>query len=326
MHPVFFQIGDFTIAWYGVLMACGLLFGIMVAVVHGRRAGFDDAVIVDLALVAMIGTLIGARLLYIAVEYRAFAADPLGHIFSRRGFVFLGGLAGALALCAWMIARRRLPFWRLADVFAPAIPLGHAIGRIGCHLTGCCFGGVCAADAWYGLRVPLLLDAHGEVLGGHAVLEQIDLGLLPSAATLSLPVYPVQLFEAAGVLLLAGAVAWMLVRRPAWPGRAFLAYLIGYSALRFGLEFLRGDAARGVFHLGIVTLSSSQILSLGFAALGLWAWHLGRSGRLPGQLIPVPIQPRHAAVPVQAKEPKQPALAPRTPGGAGARRARGRAR
>lgn len=299
MHPILLSIGDFNIAWYGALTATGLLAGALLALWLGKKRGVPEAAILDLVLFIVLGMVIGARGLYILTVFPEFLKDPAGHIFTRNGFVFLGGLVGATIATALYMRKTGLPFWRVADVFAPAVPLGHAIGRIGCHMTGCCHGGVCSTEAWYGIQVPVSYDAHGHVIGGYAALEQIDAKLhplweqfqsvLPPAGTLSLPIYPIQLFEAACLFALAAALLWLALKRPGWPGRVFLTYVLGYSAIRYGLEEFRGDSGRGVYNLGVAKLSASQALGLALAASAAWGLWLGSKGKLPGMNASMPV-------------------------------------
>jgi phosphatidylglycerol:prolipoprotein diacylglycerol transferase len=287
MNPILFYIGDFHVAWYGALTMAGLVTGGMVALWLGKRDGIPDIAILDLLLMIVIGMVIGARGLYIIVEWDEFSQDPAGLFFSRSGFVFLGGLIGSTTACAYYMLRTKLPFWRVADVFAPAVPLGHAFGRIGCHMTGCCFGGVCSPDAFYAIQVEPTIGRHGDILGGWAAIEHAKMGLVPPGGP-SLPMYPIQLFEAGALFLLAGALFWLKVKRPGWVGRTFLAYLMAYAVIRFGLEFLRGDAERGVYNLGFAELSASQLLGSAIFAAAAVAWWFGRRGQLPGQQTPLP--------------------------------------
>ena len=200
----------------------------------------------------VLGALLGAKLLYLLpllprlwadlLLLRTAPADFMAQYFSG-GFVFYGGLLGGLA-GAWLFCRRRgLAFAALGRDLVPALPLFHAFGRVGCFLAGCCYG-IPAPLPWLGVVFPAgAVEAPGGV-----------------------PLLPVQLYEAVGCFLL-----FLLLDRLAqrgWPGDRLLAlYLALYAAARFGLEFLRGDAARGF--LG--PLSTSQVFSLGvLAVLLLW--------------------------------------------------------
>lgn len=190
----------------------------------------------------ILGALVGAKVLYLLPRLPQLAADlpllfSLPEVFYARyfsgGFVFYGGLLGALG-AVWLFCRqRKIPFPALTADLIPAIPLFHAFGRVGCFLSGCC----------YGIPAPT---------GCLSVVFHSS-----PAAPNGVPLVPVQLYESAACLLL-----FLLLDRLArrgWQGdRMLLVYLSLYAPLRFVLEFLRGDAARGF--LG--PLSTSQVLAL----------------------------------------------------------------
>ena len=142
--------------------------------------------------------------------------------------MFYGGLIGLL-LGAYIYCRAaKADYWAVICRALPAVPLAHGFGRIGCFLTGCCYGRECSALG--------IAFAHSEV------------------APNGVPLFPVQLVEAACVLGLAPALASM--SRRGRTGREMLAaYLISYGVLRFILEFFRGDGCRG-FLLGLSVSSS----------------------------------------------------------------------
>lgn len=281
MHPVLLQIGDFFIGTYGLFIALGLMGAILVGSLRARRRGLPPEMMFDLAFVALVAGFVSARILYIALNWQEFTAAPGALIFSRTGFVFLGGLVGAVAACIVWVRRKGLPIAQVGDIAAPSLAIGHAFGRIGCHFAGCCWGGVCAVPG-LGISVP-----RQELPGGgvffNALEAQIDAGLVDPFAVASLPVWPVQLMEAAGLFLLAGALLWY-ARRGRRPGRVMALYLFGYAVLRFGLEFLRGDEARGFVFGGLMSTSQAISLLLVPVGIALWVW----SRRQPVDSDPAP--------------------------------------
>ena len=214
-------------------------------------------------LFGVLAALVGAKFLYLLLQLPQLlqdlpllAADPAA--FSARylsgGFVFYGGLFGALA-AVWLFCRRRkVPFSQLGADLVPAVPLFHTFGRVGCFLAGCCYG-IPAPAGWPGVTFRVSPVAPN----GVALL-------------------PVQLYEAAGCLLL-----FLLLHRLArrgWKGEALLlVYLAIYALFRFALEFLRGDAARGMWGV----FSTSQLLALVTlaAVLPLLIRHLRTYGKQP---------------------------------------------
>ncbi|MEQ8818731.1 MAG: prolipoprotein diacylglyceryl transferase [Sumerlaeia bacterium] len=275
MHPILFHITDnFFIGTYGVMIALGLLAAVAMAAWRGARRGLSPEMFTDLAFVTVLGGFLFARLTYIIVEWETFVQAPGEIIFSRYGFVFLGGLLGGVGAGIAYVKWKKLPMLAIGDVAAPSIALGHAFGRIGCHLAGCCYGGLCESP--FGIRLHPEVAANGTAFP-NAWSAQVDAGIIPPDAAQSLPIWPVQLFESAGLFLLAGLLVWIASRRPHKPGIILGLYLLGYSVLRFGLEFLRGDAERGFLIEGV--LSTSQFLSVLMIPVG--AFLLLRARKLP---------------------------------------------
>jgi len=271
MHPILFQIGDnFFIGTYGVMIAIGVVAAIVAGAWRGRKVGISTDQVWDFATVCLFSGLIGARLTYIFINFGEFLEDPFRLIFSREGFVFLGGLGGATVACLWFLRRQKISPWLMSDLVAVSLPLAHAFGRIGCHLAGCCFGGVCDIDA-LAIRVPYQEQANGEVIP-NAFSDHYLSGLLPEGATHSLAIWPIQLIESGALFALAGLIAWYCWSKPRPTGMSFGCYLVGYGVLRFSLEFLRGDVARGLYFGGL--LSFSQIVSIGVFVSGLWVLRL----------------------------------------------------
>jgi len=311
MDPVLFNLWGFPVAWYGFFVVVAAVTGLWTAQWLGKRAGFHPGLFIDLLVICTLGLFLGARGLYILTVFPDFLKAPLDYVFTRAGFVFLGGLIGSLGIASWFTIKNRLPYWKLADICVPGIALGHAFGRIGCHMTGCCHGGVCSTDAWYGLTVPLTAQPSGDsmhVLGGYAVIDQIEAGLLPPGAVMSLPVYPVQLLEAGFLFGLAGFLAyltWRDGRKQEGAGRVLGIYLIVYAIARFALEFLRGDSGRGLVSLGPLTLSTSQLLSIAMLGIGVWIYRQASHDALPGKLRDIPPEFQWPpSVEIPAVEPK----------------------
>lgn len=312
MHPLFLRIGNFQffghhvgefgIGTYGVMLALGLLAGMGAVLYRARREGVPSQLVLDLVFYAVLGGIVGGRLAYVIVYFPSFLADPLGVLFSRSGFVFLGSIAGSIPFVGWIIWRKRLAFWRLADVLVTGVPLGHAFGRIGCLMAGCCFGQPVPAGSawsWLGIHFPPGIDVGNETLGGQAYSEQLAQGLIPQSAACSLAVWPTQLLESVGNVLIFLTLLWAW-RRRRFAGQIFLVYLTLYSVVRFLLEFLRGDTDRGF--LG--PLSTSQVI--GLVALGAVAVLWGRlSARgLGGPAVPADVVAAYSLEAPKAEMPK----------------------
>jgi len=252
---------------YGVMLLAAAAAGTWLSIRRGRPLGFDADTIVALGLEVFLWGLVGARLFYVIEYHDQFfppgrslvAAVPEVLNLAAGGLVVFGSLPTA-ALAAWRFAtRRRLPILTLADCIAPGLLLGLAIGRLGCFLNGCCYGG--PSDLPWAVRFPPQSPPW---------LDQVSRGLLPAAPpTWSLPVHPAQLYATIDAGLLAAlAVAFTpLARRP---GEVFALVLTLHPLSRILLEAIRVDEPPA---LG-TPLSVSQLLSLGLLALAgaLWWW------------------------------------------------------
>lgn len=255
MHKIALQLGGLSIHWYGVLVALGFLAGLWTASRRGLRDGVAAEKIIDLGPWLMLGTIVGARTLYVISYWDTLFADPLfprapwTEIFmvQRGGLVFYGGLIGASLAGLIYVWIKKLPLWKLADTLAPSIALGHAIGRIGCLMNGCCYGRAC--DLPWAIRFPK----------GHETYPQ--------------GVHPTQIYESLLNFALYAALAW-LFRRKKFNGQVFATYLVCYALLRTLVESFRGDYP--VYYLrGMVT--PAQLVSVGILAVGLLLfWKLPR--------------------------------------------------
>jgi len=224
MYPVLIRLGALEIHTYGVLVAAGFLVGILTAQRRASRAGLSPERIGDLSIWLIISAMVGAKLFHIIFFWNDFIEGwhATGISSLRAGFVFYGGFLGAAAGFAVYTRLHKLPIFKLADVLAPSVALGHVFGRLGCFFEGCCYGKSCTLP--WAIHLP-----------GHA-----------SA------VHPTQLYEAAGNLVI---FAWLAAfyRRRRFDGQILWLYMLSYSALRFVVEFFRGDY--DVHYLGIFTIA-----------------------------------------------------------------------
>lgn len=231
-----------TISSYGLFLALGCGAAFFLALYRTRQSGLDGDHLLIIGAIALGGGLVGSKLLYLLVTYSLGELMELictGNfsVLLGGGLVFYGGLLGGLlgAFLGARIAGAKLTDYERAVV--PAIPLGHAFGRLGCLAAGCCYGmaytGPCA------IRYP------------------VELPGLPYGET----VFPVQPLESAVNLVVCG-VLLLFSRRQRRKFDLLLLYLILYAVERFSLEFLRGDVVRGIRG----GLSSSQWVSLGILA------------------------------------------------------------
>jgi phosphatidylglycerol:prolipoprotein diacylglycerol transferase len=238
---------------YGVLIAVGLALGIALAYREGKRRGFDGGRVLDAAFWMIVAGLIGSRIVYGIVNAGDFAracfrggGEPrgIGAVLSdctrilaiwQGGLVFYGGVAGA-ALIGWRFAKREgWSFASFGDLFAPALALGHAFGRLGCFAAGCCFGKV--GGGHWGASFPRGSVAFDELAG---------MGQIPSGWDTTPALHPTQLYEAFGEFAIFAALMLLRPRARRHPGTLFVGYLGLYAMLRFVVEMFRGDVIRGL--------------------------------------------------------------------------------
>lgn len=233
MLPILFRAGPLVVYAYGVMLAGAFVACGLVARWFLVRRGLAPEVALDLVLAAAIGGIVGARALYVGSDWATYAAHPLWiFMLQRGGMVFYGGLIGGAAAVAVYVRVRRLPVPLIADAAAIAVPLGSAIGRIGCFLNGCCAGRPTAA--WFGMTFP----------GGAG------------------PVIPSQLLDSAMNLAIFGALLLVAARRYPRPGTLWWAFLTLYPVSRFLVELTR------VNPLGAFGLSQAQVISLPLLVAG----------------------------------------------------------
>lgn len=286
MLPELFRIPflNLPVHSYGALLVAGLLVGMFVAYRQAKRASmyYDD--VLDLGFWALVGGLIGSRVLFIIVEAKyyfvenPFTAIPGTRIyiptflaFWNGGFVFWGGAIGGVLALIIFCKKRNIPIGQLADYCAPALALGHSFGRLGCLAGGCCYGypnyhidqaGRVVANAPFGLAFPpgsiaygsLINEAHGDTLE-----------LMHRLGT-TVPLFPVQLMESVGNILIF-FILMLLTPMKRAHGQIALLYFILYSVMRSVTETFRGDTARGFVIENV--LSTSQFISLVMSCLAL---------------------------------------------------------
>lgn len=279
MHPILFYIADnFYIGTYGALVAFGALVGALLALHRARRAGIPTDFIIDLLFYSTVVGFIGARLFFIFVNFKDFLLHPAHYIFSRQGFVFLGGIVFALPVAIYYTRKKKMPAGKVADVLAPSLPLAHIFGRLGCFAAGCCYGKICLSPhtllCKIALSFPAVYDRKGELIGSFVYIDHLQRGLVQPTDLHSLPVIPTQLLEAGANFLIVLSLLG-LSKLKLRSGTLFLFYLLFYSVARFAIEFLRGDSERG-FLFNII--STSQLISLIIIlAVAIYIIHTNRS-------------------------------------------------
>src|SRR5262249_8129271 len=129
---------------YGLFYALGFLLALRLAVYLARREGIDSARVVDLGIVALLAGFVGAKLALYVIDARYYIDHPMEILRNLRSAgVFYGGFVLASLAAVVYVRRQRLPLAKVADLAAPPLALGQAVGRIGCLMAGCCYGKSC---------------------------------------------------------------------------------------------------------------------------------------------------------------------------------------
>jgi phosphatidylglycerol---prolipoprotein diacylglyceryl transferase len=212
------HLGPIPVNWYGLTLALGFVVGGYLARRWAPRYEIPGAKVEALVLWILVGSVVGARAYYLVQnDFGSYLREPWRMIAVwEGGLAFFGGLFGGV-LAAYLYARREgLPFSRVADLFAPAIPIGAGIGRISCGLAGMDYGTP--------TRLPW------------GVVYTNPNGYAP---TDGVPRHPDQYYELLGDLVIAAVLVRLRGRLP--DGGLFLAYLILFSTLRFFIFFVRGS-------------------------------------------------------------------------------------
>ncbi len=249
MLPKLINIGDFFIPTYGLLVTIGFLSGLWLTTRLARRAGLNADDIVNLAVYCALAGILGAKVLMFVQDFNYYRRNP-GEILSfatlQAGGIFYGGLVAALAVAWWFLRKKKLPALGVADLFAPGVALGHAIGRLGCFAAGCCWGLECERP-W----AVTFTNPETNRMFGTPIL---------------VPLHPTQLYEAAAEAIIA-LTLWRRSLAPHRPGMVIGLYLVMYSSARFAVEFVRAHEAPNPFG---GPLSASQWIALALVAAGVW--------------------------------------------------------
>jgi len=264
MKPILFETTifgwPFFLPTYGVFLAFAFLAALWLALRSARRTKIPGDAILDLWIAALVSGIVGAKLLLYVLDLDYYVENPRAILTGLRSAgVFYGGFAAALITCVVMVVRRGISGWKVADIAAPSIALGQAVGRLGCFAAGCCYGRPTTLPWAVTFTDP---EAH-RITG----------------VPLDVPLHPSQLYLSAADLALF-AVLLVLSRRKRRDGQLFLWYVILYAALRTALEFTRGDP-RGM----LWGFSTSQYIAVATALTAVVPlWLRGRraaAGRRP---------------------------------------------
>jgi len=237
MYNDWIKIGDFVIHGYGIMIGLAFLTAVIVSMYRAKKLGLKQDAILDLALWAVLSGFLGAKLLYVIVEWKHFVKDPMA-VLGSEGFVVYGGIVVGVTVgilyCKW----KKLVVMDYFNMVMPQIALAQGIGRLGCFFAGCCYGG--KTDSPLGIVFPA-----------------------GSIAPSGVKLWPTQLIMSAGDILIA-VVLYVLGRNKKISEHVGALYLVLYGVGRFLIEFLRNDV-RG----SVGALSTSQFISIFIVLAGV---------------------------------------------------------
>jgi len=244
VHPELFHWGPLHVRTYGLMLAVAFLVGTWLALREARRRSLDEDKLVNVVLVVLVSSVLGARALFVLEHIQEFRREWVSVVAVWQGGLTLyggvvAGTVGALAAARGM----GMPMWTVADALTPSIALGTLFGRIGCYLNGCCYGRPTSLP--WGMVFPA--DSFAGLEFGNA------------------PIHPAQLYFAVAGLALFG-VTWGLRRRFTVPGTLFWTFMALFALVRIPLDLTRSyEAEATVFRLGSVDVTESQVSSLALA-------------------------------------------------------------
>ena len=265
MIPVLLRLGPFnlfghplslTIYSYGLMMALGFIAADLVIAADCKRRGIHPDYATAVVLWSAVGGIAGARLYDVLDNWRLYMANPIAIVFSGSGFVWFGGFIGGVIAASLVARYYKVSVGVTADMAGPALAIGQALGRIGCHLSGDGDWGLPSTLPWavsypkaivgWGPQTVLKLGPHHELISGY----------FPGVRVHPTPLYETILYT--GVFLLLWKLRW----RSGTPGRLFYMYLLLVGASRFMVEFLRINPRV------LLGLSEAQIISIAMMVIG----------------------------------------------------------
>ncbi|MEW5895176.1 MAG: prolipoprotein diacylglyceryl transferase, partial [Candidatus Omnitrophota bacterium] len=208
MHPTLCRVGPLTIYSFGVMVALAAIICSVLMARESVRRGYRSSEVVDFVFWTVLSGIVGARIFYVLLNISFFLKHPLQIVLIHEGgLAWQGGFFLAGVFVFVFIKKKHWPLWQTADFIAPYLALGHAIGRIGCFLNGCCYG----REVPWGIYFPVH-DAH---------------------------LHPTQLYESLSLFILFFLLKYFQKKTQA--GQTFAFYLIAASFIRFIVEFFRAD-------------------------------------------------------------------------------------
>jgi phosphatidylglycerol:prolipoprotein diacylglycerol transferase len=242
VHPILIELGRFKIYSYGFMLALSFFVGVVIA---GRRAegkGISKEIVQDLSIILIILAVVGSRTLYIVTHRDNYRSIIDIIALWQGGATYYGGILLAIAGAVVYLRKKKIPFFRMADICSPSIALGIFFTRIGCFMSGCCFGR--PTECPLGITFPADSPA-GQIFPGGAV-------------------HPTQLYSSLyGIAIFVLLV--LMERRRSYDGFVFSLFCIFYGAARFLVDFFRYYDSSAML---TQSMTVNQGISIAVAVLG----------------------------------------------------------
>ena len=228
------DIFGFSIAYYGIIIAIGMLLSILLIMYRGKKAGIDEDAGLDVCIYSLVFGIIGARLYYVAFQWDLYK-DNLLQIFNLRegGLAIYGGVLAGMVACIVVCKCKKLSFFQVADIVMPGVLVGQIMGRWGNFFNREVFGGY--TNNIFAMELPLNavrsmdditqeMISHGRMVGDVMYVQ----------------VHPTFLYESLWNLVLLIFLLWY-TKRKKFDGELFFDYLFFYGLGRFWIEGVRTD-------------------------------------------------------------------------------------
>ena len=254
--PNHITVFGFRIAFYGIIIGAGMLLGLAVAQWDAKRRGQDPELYLDFALYAIILSVIGARLYYVAFEWGYYGKHPLEILNIRGGgLAIYGGILAAILTAIVYTRVKKISFLQLADTGVLGLITGQIVGRWGNFFNAEAFGGY--TDSLFAMRLKESIVNPSMISADVAAHRILDDGIA------YLQVHPTFLYESCWNLCALCFLIWFGKHRQKWTGQIFFLYLLYYGVGRFFIEGLRTDQLL----IPGTSLAVSQCLSAVLAVL-----------------------------------------------------------
>ncbi|SHJ63274.1 phosphatidylglycerol:prolipoprotein diacylglycerol transferase [Anaerobranca californiensis DSM 14826] len=236
MDPVAFKLGPLTIYWYGIIIGIGILSGLTVGKILGKKRGIPTDVIDEFVLIVVPLAILGARLYYVLFNLNYFDSFAEMIAIWEGGLAIHGAILVSIITALVFTRQKKISFWDFADMGSPALILGQAIGRWGNYVNG---------EA-YGVETNLPWAMY--IAGAYR--------------------HPTFLYESLWNLIIFGLLIYVYYKVKVNKGSVFALYLIGYSIGRFIIEGFRTDSLMfGPFRV-------AQLISIAFIIIGFLLYYL----------------------------------------------------